>query len=323
MSYDQDTSFRSKAVESVFSLPLCIVFATLLWVGDVVLSAQPLDLASLLSPIASYLLTLLTVFVMAEADNTLGLLRIRTTLLPCVWLMLTAVQPELHQLSAPHICSLCVALGLSLLLRCYQRVEPVGWVFHAFLCLGLGSLMFPPLLCLGLLFFLCLHAFMQALTPRTVAAGLVGIVFPYLVWAGICLWNEDATPLLGHFDDFWPSFSWATHPDIPFSRGVLWCVTLPLTLVGIVFYTSQSYADKIRVRMMHFACISQTLILLVAALMHPLSGELFSILQITASLHIAYFFSFARGRVVNVLFVLTLLLLVFVALQELVGKITL
>lgn len=318
MDYDHDTSFCSKAVESVFSLPLCIAIATLLWFGDTLPHLQPFDVDTFLSAVGSYIVMLLTVFVLSEADNTLSLLRIRTSMLPCVWLMLTAVQPDLHQLAAPQICSLCVALGLSLLLRCYQCVEPVGWVFHSFLCLGVGSVVFPPLLCLGLLFYLWLHTFMQALSPRTAAAGLVGLAFPYVLWAGICLSSEDFSPLLHHFSNFWPTISWASHPNISLTHGILWCITLPLTAIGIVFYTLQSYADKIRVRMMHFACIAQTVILLLTALMHPLCNEFFAILLVTASLHIAYFFAFARGRVTNVLFLLSLLLLALTALLQVV-----
>ena len=43
MDYDHDTSFCSKAVESVFSLPLCIAIATLLWFGDTLPHLQPFD----------------------------------------------------------------------------------------------------------------------------------------------------------------------------------------------------------------------------------------------------------------------------------------
>ena len=222
------------------TLPACIVFSALLWWID---GLDPLN-------IASWMVCLFTTYVLTELDNVFQLIRFRTRLVPCFWLFVSACLNYLHPLFEVQLPACCMALSCFFLLRCYQHLIPVGSVFHSFLFLSLGSLLFAPMLLLAVPLYVCLHVYMSVKKWRTLWAAVIGLLLPYAGWSLWCMWFDDFQPLAAHFQEYLLLPSAEQYLAIPASHLVSAVLLVVLCWVGIVYYVATSFSEKIRVRML-------------------------------------------------------------------------
>ena len=122
---------QNKIAESEFTLTFCAVAATAMWW----LPRRVFSLPDALGLV----LCLLTACIVMEANARWHIIRIRTRMMSCVWLVLAASLPFMHPLGEPMVSAALLSAAYYLLFRCYQRHSPQTDVFHAFLMLGLGS----------------------------------------------------------------------------------------------------------------------------------------------------------------------------------------
>ena len=112
-------------------------------------------------------------------NTQLHIIRIRTHLMACVWLLLSACFPFMHPIGEPLIAASCLCISYLLLFLCYQRLHPQAYVFHVFLMLSLGSLCAPVMLPMAVLFYLYLIIFLRSITWKAFWAGILGLTAPY------------------------------------------------------------------------------------------------------------------------------------------------
>lgn len=286
--------------ESVTTLPACIVISALLWGID---GLDPLN-------IASWMVCLFTTYILTELDNVFQLIRFRTRLIPCFWLFVSACLNFLHPLLEVQLPACCMAASCFFLLRSYQRLMPVGSVFHSFLFLALGSLLFPPMLLLAAPFYACLHVYMNVKKWRTMWAAVIGLLLPYVGWIMWCMWSEDFLPLAAHFQEFimWPSPR--RYLAIPASHLVSAVLLLVLCWVGIAYYVATSFSEKIRVRMLFSVFIVLCLCLMAGMVCLPAwLVTLMGLFLVASAPLVARFFTITHNRWTNWFFFLLLFLL--------------
>ena len=294
---------QNKIAGSVFALPFCVVAATAMWW----LPQRALDVRCLLG----LALCLLTTYVVMETNAQQHIIRIRTRMMSCVWLILCASLAFMHPLGEPLVAAALLTVSYHLLFRCYQRHRPQALAFHAFLMLGLGSFVAPVMLPMALFFFLYLAIFLRSMTSRAFWAGVLGLVVPYWCYAVWCFVTKDMESFVGRLAGMvqfeMPSVEAIT--TMPLVCQVSAGVVGLLSLISIMHYLRTKYDDKIRVRMILYIYVSQTLLLMAFLLLQPVHYETtMALLLCSASPLIAHYFALTGSWLSTAFFILSLLL---------------
>ena len=294
---------QNRIAGSVFTLPFCVVAAVAMWW----LPQRAFDIPCLLG----LALCLLTTYIVMETNGQLHIIRIRTRMMSCVWLILAASLSFMHPLGEPVIAALLLSVSYYLLFRCYQRHRPQKFVFHAFLMLSLGSFVAPVMLLMAIPFFLYLAIFLRTLPKKAFWAGIIGLIVPYWCYAVWCFIDPLHTaPSMTRLPFILPT-DWKFE-DVrlwPFVEQVSAGVVALLSIVGILHYLRNNYDDKIRVRMILYIYVSQTLLLMAYLVLQPEHYQTTMALLITsASPLIAHYFALTRSWLSTIFFLLALIL---------------
>lgn len=298
--------FQNRVAESVFTLPVCVVLSLLLWWFPQ-FHFETKNLVALA-------LTLLVSYVLTETNNVYQLIRIRTRMMACMWLLQATCMPFLHTAIMPLLCALLLSVSHFILFRCYQLPNAVNGVFHCFLVLSVGSLCWSPLLLLVPFYWFCLSVFLRSMSWRTFWSSIFGILLPYWLWFGYAFCFDGQQRLQLHFESVAqfvssvPALS-SSFFSLPLTQLIPWIVVVFFVLWGLVHYLRNSYNDKIRVRMMLYIYVCEILLLLTVMILLPQNFLFLSALFfVNSSSLLAHYFSLTSSRFSNFLFCLFLLL---------------
>ena len=284
-------------------MPVCALLATILWWWP----QQEFALSNILGLV----LCAFTTYICMETNGVQRIIRIRTRMMACVWLVLASCLAFMHPLEAPAISAACLSLSYYLLFRCYQLYDSTAWIFHSFLFLGIGSLFTAVMLPMGLLYYIYLIGFLRSLTWRGFWAGVLGLAVPYLGW-GSWYFLMDRTDnildfIISHF--VWHPVSWEALASLSLCWMVSMGIVILLSLVGVFHYLQTKYNDKIRVRMVLYIYTVQTILLILYLFLQPQEFQnIMALLLISACPLIAHYFSLTRSWLSNAFFILSLLL---------------
>ena len=256
-------------------------------------------------------LCLLTTYIVMETNARQHIIRIRTRLMSCVWLVLAASLSFMHPLEEPVIAAAFLCIAYHLLFRCYQRHRPQLDVFHAFLMLGVGSFFAPVMLPMAIPFFIYTIVFLRSLTRKAFWAGILGVIVPYWCYAVWCFITKDIDGFVARLTDMarleMPSIEAVR--SLPFVWQVSAGVVALLSIVSIVHYLRTNYDDKIRVRMILYIYVSQTLLLMAFLVLQPSHyPTTMALLIASASPLIAHYFALSKSILCTIFFLLSLLL---------------
>ncbi|MBO7120465.1 MAG: hypothetical protein J6W03_09130 [Bacteroidaceae bacterium] len=294
---------QNKVAGSVFTLPFCAIAAIGMWW----LPQRAFDVRCLLG----LLFCLLTTYIIMETNARQHIIRIRTRMMSCVWLVLAASLSFMHPLGEPVLAATLLSISYLLLFRCYQRHRPQAIAFHAFLMLSLGSFFAPVMLPMAIPFFLYLVIFLRSMTKRAFWAGILGLAVPYWCYAVWCFVTKDMQSFLARLTDMvqfeMPSVELLT--SMPLVRQVSAGVVALLSIISILHYLQTKYDDKIRVRMILYIYVSQTVLLMAFLLAQPAHYETtMALLLASASPLIAHYFSLSGSWLTTIFFLLSVLL---------------
>lgn len=303
---------QNHVVESAFTLPACVAFAALAW-------WWPQEKFSI-TALIGLLLCLCTAYAIWLTGNANALVRIRTHLAPALWLLCTACTSYLHFAEFPAIAALCLAVSYGQLFETYQCPEGVVETFHAYLFLALGSLAYPPLLLVALPYVVYQSVYMRSINVRMLMAALLALLLPYWLWMCWCVWQQDFELFCTHLRSVvvfrLPTLE--AYRSVPLPVLASLAFTSLLALAGIVHYLRNRYDDKIRVRMILYIHVCQTLLFGLAMLLLP--DDIFCLLPLfvlSAVPLITHYFAHTYSRMSNLFFILSVLLLIAVAIINL------
>lgn len=256
-------------------------------------------------------LCLLTTYIVMETNARQHIIRIRTRMMACVWLVLAASLSFMHPLEEPVIAAALLCVAYNLLFRCYQRHRPQLDIFHAFLMLGVGSFFAPVMLLMAIPFFIYTIAFLRSLTRKAFWAGILGVIVPYWCYAVWCFITRDIESFVARLTDMarfeMPSIEAVR--SLPLVWQVSAAVVALLSIVSIVHYLRTNYDDKIRVRMILYIYVSQTLLLMAYLVLQPSHYQTtMALLIASASPLIAHYFALSKSILCTIFFLLSLLL---------------
>lgn len=202
------------------------------------------NLAGLLPPVAAGL----TSYLLIELNTSFSLIRTRTTFHAALFLLFYASCVFPHSNPYDIWIPLLFVAGMFFLFQSYESPYASTPIFHSFLCLGLGSLIFPHLLYFIPLMYIFMGA-LRSLNLRCFCAGLIGTATPY--WLLLCYHLYTGNPT----DTFRPFILLAHPPHIDYSSITLAevvsaGVVFILTAVGGALVISKGFQDKVQTRIM-------------------------------------------------------------------------
>lgn len=321
--------WHNRIARSSALLPVAAVTTTLLWWLPQGAYSLPYLLGWMVCAVAMF-------FIIEMAAQN-ALLRVRSRMLSSLFLLLMAACGFLHELSQGSLLQLAFVLSLFALLRTAEHSRPEVDTFHAYLCLAIGSLVWPPMLWLSPMLLFAQAFILRSLSLRCFSAVIMGLLLPYAFWVAvlfvmgdISLFTDHArqavAPAIGlagrvrHEVELAQTYTPSAWASVEAERlTTFWTSVLKehlkeltaLILVmligatGALYYCTNSFDDKTRVRMCHYAFIAVEIGLALWLLLQPwLFSSLFPLLLFTSVPACAYWAVFSRSWLARFWFVL-------------------
>lgn len=304
----QNNRLQNRVAGSEYTLPVCVAIATLLW-------CFPWQGASL-RLLVGWLLAAAGMAAVLLTNEEFHLTRIRTRLMASAWLLLTAAMPFAHESGKPILCAVCLTMAHPLLFRCYQNPQPYFSVFGSFLFLGIGAMYSAVMWLMAVMFCIYMCCALRALSWRSFFAALLGFVTPMWLLLGWDVVTDDIGGFVRHFtalEEPQPP-SLEAYAAVPLPCMLLCAFMCVLGAVSIIHYMRHNYSDKIRIRMVMYIYIMQSIVLLVTVMLQPATYR--TAMAMTASCAgplIAHYFALKGSRGSNILFAVSLAVYIILA----------
>ena len=237
------------------------------------------------------------------------LIRIYSRLVSSAYLVLSCTAVFLFASRSSAIMQMGAAISLFLLWHSYQDKSSVGWTFYTFLCLGAGSLVQSQVLYYLPIFWIMMAWFIFSLSWRTFFASLLGLITPY--WFCLpyfALQGEDCFALLfNHLNTLFDIVSLPNYSVLNISEWVFLGILILLMVIGSSHFLANSYKDIIRVREIYYSFIATAAYSLFLILILPQCYDMvIHVLILVVSPMIAHFFAHTHSKFTNILFIITL-----------------
>lgn len=300
--YEQ--TFRNRVVESNLSLPFMVLITILLWATGPVQEVVAWVTLALVG---------ITTYTIVEWNNQCQLLRIRSRMNSVMFLTLTVLSPTLLGGGLTLVPALCLLWCYFVIFKGYGIYRPQGYLFHGFLFLAMGSIVYPPLLLVVPTLLISCRSQLRVLTFKPFVASLLGLALPYWFYAAgvtVLAYMGGLSPIaqqklenLGMVSltwQPWTKYLAYTVPDYTTLSVWQWSVFALILLLGVrsvIHFVSTSYNDKIRTRQYFYTMLLQLLPLLAIAVCFPQDARYtLPLLTLGVTPFAAHYLAQARGE---------------------------
>ncbi len=324
----RNKKLQNQVTAGRFTLPVVILICTLCWVSTYFLfpdlmtaptqenlssfwqSARDFLLPGWAERIVSFLVYAVIGYFLIELNNQVGIIRMRASMQTAIYFLLVTACPEMHLLYAGDIAALAFLISIYFLFKSYQQSRAAGYLFYSFLFIGAGSILFPQLTVLSVLWLFEAYRF-QALTPRSFCGALLGWMLPYWMLFGHAFFYNE-------MELFYRPFIELTIFGDVFNLQILqtWELAvlgylLVLFIVSAVHCIAAGFEDKIRTRAYLQFLIDLTIFLFLLIAIQPnYCSDLLPLLMISCSILIGHFFVLTNSKSSNVFFIVSLVSLI-------------
>ncbi|WP_277131827.1 hypothetical protein [Bacteroides congonensis] len=324
----RNKKLQNQVTAGRFTLPVVILICTLCWVSTYFLfpdlmtaptqenlssfwqSARDFLLPGWAERIVSFLVYAVIGYFLIELNNQFGIIRMRASMQTAIYFLLVTACPEMHLLYAGDIAALAFLISIYFLFKSYQQSRAAGYLFYSFLFIGAGSILFPQLTVLSVLWLFEAYRF-QALTPRSFCGALLGWMLPYWMLFGHAFFYNE-------MELFYRPFIELTIFGDVFNLQILqtWELAvlgylLVLFIVSAVHCIAAGFEDKIRTRAYLQFLIDLTIFLFLLIAIQPnYCSDLLPLLMISCSILIGHFFVLTNSKSSNVFFIVSLVSLI-------------
>ena len=306
------------------TLPVVILICALCWVltyflfPDSIASTTSKDSSSFLQStrdlllpgwaerIISFLVCAIIGYFLIELNNQFSIIRMRASMQTAIYFLLVTVCPGMHLLYIGDIVALGSLISIYFLFKSYQQAQAAGYLFYSFFFIGAGSILFPQLTILSVLWLLESYRF-QSLTPRSFCGALLGWMLPYWMLFGHAFFYNEMELFYRPFNQLL-AFGEVFHLPIlqPWELAILGYL-LVMFIVSAVHCIAAGFEDKIRTRAYLQFLIDLTLFLFLLIALQPIyCSALLPLLIISSSILIGHFFVLTNSKSSNVFFIISL-----------------
>jgi len=245
-------------------------------------------------------------YILIEMNNRFSIIRTRATAQTSIYFLLVTACPQMHLLYAGDFVALLSLLSICFLLESYLQEQAAGCLFYSFFFIGAGSILFPQLSVLAVLWLFEASRF-RSLAPRSFCGALLGWILPCWMLFGYAFF-------FGRMELFCRPFRQLLTFCRPFDLTVLqpWeqamlGYLLVMFIVSAVHFAVAEFEDKIRTRAYFRFLIGLTLFLFLLIALQPAHcSALLPLLMICSSILTGHFYVLTGTKVTNVLFVISL-----------------
>ena len=284
--------FQIQVATGRFTLPVVVIVCLLLW-GISFREWNELASMAIIGFIG---------YVMIEANTAFTLIRTRTSLPVSIYGWIATALFFLHSFEWINLIPLIFILSVFQLFRSYESSSPTNPIYHTFLFIGLGSLIFPQIVYFVPLFWGSMIPF-RAMSGRSFLASLLGVITPYWFLFGYAF-------VYDKMELFWKPIQEMTHfypmayNQLTLPELISWGIITILLIISSIHYGYAAYMDKTRTRIYHsfvaFAGLWATLF----SFLQPMHlQELMPIQLICMAFLSGHLFSLTRNRFSGILFI--------------------
>ncbi|MDD7318185.1 MAG: hypothetical protein SOZ80_09170 [Prevotella sp.] len=283
---------QNKIAESRLTLHVTSVIAISVWL------AYGLVQKNLWYPFICFAVT---TYLMVELNNSNSLIRIYSRLVSCSFMFMMCSSVYLFTSLNGGIIEVCTVLFYLLFLKSFQNRDASGWVFYAFLCVGVTSVLFIQILFYVPLLWIMLSTKMTALNWRTFFASLLGLLLPYWFLAGYYSYVGNFSQLVTHFAEIADFGNIADIFCVNIYHILTFALVLLCAIIGTVHFVRNSVKDKIRTRMIYEMFITINVATMVFIILQPRHFDiLIRIAIINTAPLIAHFISLTHTKLTNI-----------------------
>ena len=290
--------FQNRIAESWLTLPGVSLFVVCVWLlSGLVVNGWWAQLACM--AVSTYL--------MAELSNSNALLRVRSRMVSATFLVFSATACFLFGSLAGGIVQLCFVAMFIILFRTYQDPLTQGWMFYAFLCLSLASLVWVQCLYYVPLMWLLVAVELQSLSWRSWVATLIALLTPYWFASLWVFYQQDVSLVVSHFSPLAELSFPYDYGQLSISQIGSFSFVVLLMLVGAIHFWNRSFEDRIRIRQFYGFFFYVGLFSVVFLVLQPQHfNALMRIVIVCAAPMAAHFFALTKTRATNVFFCVSL-----------------
>ena len=298
---------QNRIAQSRWALPITIIYGLV-----VCLTVELMGYGQWMT----FALLLVATLMMAELNNGYSLIRIYSRMVSCSFMVMITMSLTLFESVTVAVVMVAFIAFLLLIFRAYQNPGAVGWVFYAFVALGISSIVFSKSLLFVPVLWVIMAVNVLCFSPRTLIASLLGIITPYWFVAAWLIYQGNICYLGTHFLS-------ALQFGTPFQFSILnihqlltFAFVLVLAVIGAVHFFLYSYQDRIRIRLMYETFVVLDACAVIFAILQPqYFDEMLGMSIVTTATLIGHFLALTHSRLSNItMFVLagvTLALTIF------------
>ncbi len=262
---------------------------------------------------------ILSAYLMREFTNNNSLIRIRTQLVSSIFLILSAATPALFASTMSYAIDVCMIASLFLLFKTYQNEHSTGYIYFAFTCLGIASLLAIQVLYFVPILWLLTLTQLQSFNWRTWSASVLGLLTPYWICSPWIVFTSNWHLTATHFEGlttFGPLFDYS---QFSFNEMLFLILVIILSLISFIDFWQKSFLDSIRTRQFFGFFYILFVFALVLLSIRPDLHEIFiPVITACAAPLIAHFFALTHSKVTNILFIVSIVFVLFITLTGLV-----
>ncbi len=298
---------QNRIAQSRWALPVTIIYGLV-----VCLTVELMGYGQWMT----FALLLVATLMMAELNNGFSLIRIYSRMVSCSFMVMITMSLTLFGSVKVAVVMVAFIAFLLLIFRAYQNAGAVGWVFYAFVALGISSIAFSKTLLFLPVLWIVMAVNVLCFSPRTLIASILGIVAPYWFVVAWLIYKDDVGYLASHFMSVLQFGPVCQLSILNVHQLLTFAFVLVLAVIGAVHFFLYSYQDRIRIRLMYETFVVLDACSVIFAILQPqYFDEMLGISIVTTATLIGHFLALTHSRLSNIaMFVLagmTLALTVF------------
>lgn len=240
---------------------------------------------------------------MTEFNNANSLIRIYSPMVSCSLLVMTVMSSFLFSAVEPFVVQASLITFFIFFFKAYQNPTATGWIFYAFVALGIASIAFVQVLFFVPVLWILMANKVMAFSARTFFATLLGITAPYWFLASYYFYVGDVDYFARHFIDLAQIDSVFNLSMLDEHRIATLTLIFLLALVGSLHFITYSYLDKIRTRMIYETFITLDICCFaLIAVLPQYFNQLLGIAIVCTSPLIGHYLALSHTKISNIFF---------------------
>lgn len=259
--------------------------------------------------VTSFICMAMASVMMGQLNSANALIRIYSRMIMCTFLVIVSVATFLFSDYAPALVTLCSTIFYTFLFRCYQDKSSPGWIFYAYLAIGLASVFWVQVLFFLPFLWIITSTNLLAMNFRNFIASLLGVIAPYWFLLAWYAFKNDIPAFAVHFKEL-ANFGHVAGMQVLTSHQlVTLAFTILLAVTGMIHFVNKAHLDNIRTRLLYETFITIDLLTIAFIILQPQHFKfLYGILAVNTSPLIGHFIALTHTKWTNRYFILLIIM---------------